>query len=80
MYPSRTRSLSRIHLSAQISGGELTLKRVRVYGGVESKAWNNMPELKGLLVLIVEDELFIADLVQEMLIDLGCVPIGPATT
>ncbi len=39
-----------------------------------------MPELKGLLVLIVEDELFIADLVQEMLIDLGCVPIGPATT
>jgi DNA-binding response OmpR family regulator len=39
-----------------------------------------MTELKGLRVLIVEDEVLIADLVQEMLVDLGCVPIGPATT
>jgi DNA-binding response OmpR family regulator len=37
-------------------------------------------DLKGLRVLVVEDEPLIADLVNEMLIDLGCVPVGPAAT
>jgi DNA-binding response OmpR family regulator len=37
-------------------------------------------DLQGLRVLVVEDEPLIADLVSEMLIDLGCVPVGPAAT
>jgi DNA-binding response OmpR family regulator len=35
-------------------------------------------KLRGLRVLLVEDELLIADLVQGMLTELGCEVIGPA--
>ena len=37
-------------------------------------------DLKGLRVLVVEDEPLIAALVSDMLVDLGCVPVGPAAT
>jgi DNA-binding response OmpR family regulator len=42
--------------------------------------WAIVTDLKGLRVLVVEDEPLIAELVNEMLIDLGCVPVGPAAT
>jgi DNA-binding response OmpR family regulator len=37
-------------------------------------------DLKGLRVLVVEDEPLIAELVSEMLLDLECVLVGPAAT
>jgi DNA-binding response OmpR family regulator len=37
-------------------------------------------KLRGLRVLLVEDEALIAELVQDMLADLGCEVIGPALT
>ncbi len=36
--------------------------------------------LKGRRILVVEDELMIAMLVEDMLADLGCVVVGPAHT
>jgi CheY-like chemotaxis protein len=36
--------------------------------------------LNGLRILIVEDEAMIAMLIEDMLSDLGCVPVGPANT
>lgn len=38
------------------------------------------PCLKSKRVLLVEDELMIAILYEELLIDYGCIPIGPAPT
>jgi CheY-like chemotaxis protein len=35
-------------------------------------------ELKGLRVLVVEDEMLVSMLVEDMLTDLGCVVVGPA--
>jgi len=35
--------------------------------------------LAGLRVLIVEDEMMVSMLLEDMLSDLGCTPIGPAT-
>ena len=37
----------------------------------------NHPELVGKRVLVVEDELLVAMLVEEMLVDAGCVVVGP---
>lgn len=34
--------------------------------------------MSGLRILVVEDEAMIAMLVEDMLCDLGCVPVGPA--
>jgi DNA-binding response OmpR family regulator len=38
----------------------------------------NASDIRGLRVLLVEDEPLIAELVNEMLVDLGCQVIGPA--
>lgn len=35
-------------------------------------------ELKGLRVLVVEDEMLVSMLVEDMLADLGCLVVGPA--
>jgi DNA-binding response OmpR family regulator len=35
------------------------------------------PELAGKRVLVVEDELLVALLVEEMLVDAGCIVVGP---
>jgi len=35
--------------------------------------------LKGLRVLVVEDEAMIAMLIEDMLTELGCTPVGPAS-
>lgn len=35
--------------------------------------------LRGLRVLIVEDEMMVSMLLEDMLADLGCTPVGPAT-
>ena len=35
--------------------------------------------LRGVRVLVVEDEMMISMLLEDMLNDLGCTPIGPAT-
>jgi CheY-like chemotaxis protein len=40
----------------------------------------SLSELAGLRVLIVEDEAMIAMLLEDQLDELGCVPIGPATS
>ncbi|WP_304171581.1 response regulator [Phenylobacterium aquaticum] len=37
-----------------------------------------MPELAGLRVLIVEDEMMVSMLIEDMLGDLGCHVVGPA--
>ena len=37
------------------------------------------PELDGLRVLVVEDEMMVAMLIEDMLGDLGCTVIGPAS-
>lgn len=37
-----------------------------------------LKSLNGLRVLVVEDEAMIAMLLEDMLSDLGCVPVGPA--
>lgn len=39
-----------------------------------------MTSLAGKRILIVEDEALIAAMVEDMLIDLGAVPVGPART
>ena len=36
------------------------------------------PDLTGLRVLVVEDEMMVSMLIEDMLSDLGCVVIGPA--
>lgn len=36
------------------------------------------PDLNGLRVLVVEDEMMVSMLIEDMLTDLGCVVIGPA--
>ncbi|MBS0411472.1 MAG: response regulator [Proteobacteria bacterium] len=41
---------------------------------------SNLEKLRGRRVLIVEDELMIAMLVEDMLADLGCAVVGPAHT
>jgi CheY-like chemotaxis protein len=38
----------------------------------------SLNSLKGQRVLVVEDEAMIAMLLEDMLSDLGCVPVGPA--
>jgi CheY-like chemotaxis protein len=40
----------------------------------------SVSELAGLRVLIVEDEAMIAVLLEDQLDELGCVPVGPATS
>jgi len=37
------------------------------------------PNLRGCKVLVVEDEMMIAMLIEDMLEELGCEPIGPAS-
>lgn len=39
---------------------------------------NPIPELAGLRVLVVEDEMMVAMLIEDMLGDLGCTVVGPA--
>ena len=39
---------------------------------------NEITELKGLRVLVVEDEMLVSMLVEDMLSDLGCSVVGPA--
>ena len=39
-----------------------------------------MAELSGLRVLVVEDEALIAMALEDILLDLGCTVIGPAST
>ena len=36
--------------------------------------------LSGVRVLVVEDEMMVAMLLQDMLSDIGCTPVGPATS
>lgn len=36
------------------------------------------PKLKGLRVLVIEDEAMIAMLIEDMLLELGCAILGPA--
>lgn len=39
---------------------------------------NPIPELAGLRVLVVEDEMMVSMLIEDMLGDLGCTVVGPA--
>ena len=36
------------------------------------------PDLTGLRVLVVEDEMMVSMLIEDMLTDLGCIVVGPA--
>lgn len=36
-------------------------------------------DLKGRRVLVVEDEMLVAMLMEDMLVELGCEPVGPAS-
>ena len=36
------------------------------------------PDLAGLRVLVVEDEMMVSMLIEDMLTDLGCIVVGPA--
>ena len=40
---------------------------------------NNNSALAGLKVLVVEDEMMVSMLIEDMLSDLGCVVVGPAS-
>ena len=40
---------------------------------------NNNSALAGLKVLVVEDEMMVSMLIEDMLTDMGCVVIGPAS-
>ncbi len=40
---------------------------------------HDLAELSGLRVLVVEDEMMISMLIEDMLSDLGCTVIGPAS-
>ncbi len=40
---------------------------------------NGEPKLEGLRVLVVEDEMMVSMLIEDMLSDLGCTIIGPAS-
>ncbi|HQT52829.1 MAG TPA: response regulator, partial [Phenylobacterium sp.] len=37
-----------------------------------------VPDLAGLRVLVVEDEMMVSMLIEDMLTDLGCIVVGPA--
>src|SRR3954465_926104 len=37
------------------------------------------PSLTGLRVLVVEDEMMVSMLIEDMLLDLGCTVVGPAS-
>ena len=37
-----------------------------------------LPDLAGLRVLVVEDEMMVSMLIEDMLTDLGCIVVGPA--
>lgn len=37
------------------------------------------PDLQGLRVLVVEDEMMVSMLIEDMLADLGCTVVGPAS-
>ena len=39
----------------------------------------SQPNLKGLRVLVVEDEMMVSMLIEDMLSDLGCTVVGPAS-
>jgi CheY-like chemotaxis protein len=41
--------------------------------------WNGARPLAGRRILVVEDEIFVAMLVEELLRDLGCDVVGPAS-
>ncbi|MDP3175345.1 MAG: response regulator, partial [Phenylobacterium sp.] len=40
---------------------------------------SNVPDLAGLRVLVVEDEMIVSMLIEDMLGDLGCTVVGPAS-
>ena len=40
---------------------------------------NDLSKLDGLRVLVVEDEMMVSMLIEDMLTDLGCVVVGPAS-
>ncbi|MDP3659182.1 response regulator [Phenylobacterium sp.] len=40
---------------------------------------SNVPDLAGLRVLVVEDEMMVSMLIEDMLGDLGCTVVGPAS-
>ena len=46
-------------------------------GGLATQM-TNQPQLDGLRVLVVEDEMMVSMLIEDMLGDLGCTVIGPA--
>jgi DNA-binding response OmpR family regulator len=39
----------------------------------------DQPSLEGLKVLVVEDEMMVSMLIEDMLTDLGCKVVGPAS-
>lgn len=39
----------------------------------------DIPDLKGLRVLVVEDEMMVSMLIEDMLSDMGCDVVGPAS-
>ena len=39
----------------------------------------DVAKLKGLKVLVVEDEMMVSMLIEDMLADLGCTVVGPAS-
>jgi CheY-like chemotaxis protein len=43
-----------------------------------SRRMTDTAKLKGLRVLVVEDEMMVSMLIEDMLSDLGCVVVGPA--
>ena len=47
--------------------------------GSEFRRLNTQAGLKGLRVLVVEDEMMVSMLIEDMLSDLGCTVIGPAS-
>ena len=47
--------------------------------GVGVLEMNTQPDLQGLRVLVVEDEMMVSMLIEDMLSDLGCTVVGPAS-
>src|SRR5512140_3995081 len=47
--------------------------------GVGVLEMNTHPDLQGLRVLVVEDEMMVSMLIEDMLSDMGCTVVGPAS-
>jgi CheY-like chemotaxis protein len=46
----------------------------------QDTAMNSVPPVKGLSILVVDDETLIAMLLEDMLVDIGCDVVGPAAS